>query len=411
MKDRYYDLVIELIQKNRKYQGLESILNDIAEDVLERAKTVLLGVDNEEVIEAYLNKIVTSSIITTSKRLNVYPNSNRTQSFDINSIINKNETLDRLDEEFEDSDVEEDFADASDDEIIDSKEEFEDFEEISDDIIENFDLESDMESYEIEGSSINDDFEETADAIERDDAVEEDDAVLDDEIFELNDEIESTSETIIEEVSVDDELSDMPEEINDLTEIEQFQDEEIKSDDELEENILELDSSDNVDVNLVDQMINGVAKDELEDLTPNNEDLLENEIEDLDNSLIEEIEDVVLEEEEIAENFSLDEIEETSMVEEVIEEINDVDGKDEEEVCSTIDYSVFNYEPNIEEFDIDYVKKSLKDYIRKNGDEIIEISNLKYSENMSIEEIAKILAKDESYVLDILNDFIEIMKD
>ena len=33
MKDRYYDLVIELIQKNRKYQGLESILDDIAEDV------------------------------------------------------------------------------------------------------------------------------------------------------------------------------------------------------------------------------------------------------------------------------------------------------------------------------------------------------------------------------------------
>jgi len=404
MKDRYYDLVIELIQKNRKYQGLESILDDIAEDVLERAKTVLSGVDSEEVIEAYLNKIVTSSIITTSKRLNVYSNSNRTQPFDINSIINKNETLDRLDEEFEESDVEEDFADASDDEIIDSNEVFEDFEEISDDIIENFDLESDMESYEIEGSSINDDFEETADVIERDDAVEEDDAVLDDEIFELNDEMESTSETIIEEVSVDDELSDMAEEINDLTEIEQFQNEEIKSDDELEEDVMELDSSDNVDVNLVDQMINGVAKDELEDLTPNNEDLLENEIE-----------DVVLEEEEIAENFSLDENEETSMVEEVIEEVNDAEDQDVDEDSiadySTIDYSVFNYEPDIEDFDVDYVKKSLKDYIRKNGDEIIRISNLKYSENMSIEEIAKIVDKDVSYVLDILNDFIEIMKD
>ena len=131
---------------------------------------------------------------------------------------------------------------------------------------------------------------------------------------------------------------------------------------------MELDSSDNVDVNLVDQMINGVAKDELEDLTPNNEYLLENEIEDLDNSLIEEIEDVVLEEEEIAENFSLDENEETSMVEEVLEEVNDVEDEDEDIVegedleadYSTIDYSVFNYEPDIEDFEIDYVKKSLK---------------------------------------------------
>ena len=70
MEKKYYDLIVELVKNHRKYVGLESILDDIVEDVYNHAKVVVDTISNEDVIESYLNKVVSTSIITVPKRLN-----------------------------------------------------------------------------------------------------------------------------------------------------------------------------------------------------------------------------------------------------------------------------------------------------------------------------------------------------
>ena len=70
MDKKYYDLIISLIKKHRKYQGLEAILDDIANDVYEHSKVVIGTISNEEVIESYFNKVISTSIITVPKKMN-----------------------------------------------------------------------------------------------------------------------------------------------------------------------------------------------------------------------------------------------------------------------------------------------------------------------------------------------------
>ena len=69
-KNKYYDLIVELIKENQKFPGHEDILDAIAEDVYNHAKVVLNSVTNEDVISAYLEKVISTSIITVSKKLN-----------------------------------------------------------------------------------------------------------------------------------------------------------------------------------------------------------------------------------------------------------------------------------------------------------------------------------------------------
>ena len=68
--NKYYDLIKNLIKENKKFLGHEEILDAIADDVYEHAKVVLNSVTNEDVLAAYLEKVVTTSIITVSKKLN-----------------------------------------------------------------------------------------------------------------------------------------------------------------------------------------------------------------------------------------------------------------------------------------------------------------------------------------------------
>ena len=79
MEKKYYDLILSLIKEHRRYSGLEMILNDIADDVWQRAQTVILSINDETVITEYLRKVVNSSIITVSKRLNCVKPKRQTQ--------------------------------------------------------------------------------------------------------------------------------------------------------------------------------------------------------------------------------------------------------------------------------------------------------------------------------------------
>ena len=70
MENKYYETIVKLIQNHKKYPGLEAILDDIVTDVQDKAKVVMANVTNTEVVETYLAKIVSSSIITVPKKLN-----------------------------------------------------------------------------------------------------------------------------------------------------------------------------------------------------------------------------------------------------------------------------------------------------------------------------------------------------
>ncbi len=67
MEKKYYDIIVSLIKQNDKYSGCEPILDDIVQDVYDHSKVVLGSVTNEDVIAAYLNKVVATSLITVPK--------------------------------------------------------------------------------------------------------------------------------------------------------------------------------------------------------------------------------------------------------------------------------------------------------------------------------------------------------
>ena len=73
MKTKYYELVKELIQSHKKYAGLEPILEDIINDVFAHSEVVISNISNEVVVQAYLEKVVATSVITVPKKLNFKP--------------------------------------------------------------------------------------------------------------------------------------------------------------------------------------------------------------------------------------------------------------------------------------------------------------------------------------------------
>lgn len=83
--NKYYSLVEKLVKQNRKFIGNEQFLDEIIDDVMHHATSVMQSIDNESVIEEFLNKIVSTSIITVSKKLN----KNTTQTSSAQQLINK----------------------------------------------------------------------------------------------------------------------------------------------------------------------------------------------------------------------------------------------------------------------------------------------------------------------------------
>ncbi len=68
--NKYYSLVEQLVRQNKKIIGNEQFVDDIINDVLSHADTIIQTIDNENIIKEFLNKAVTTSIITVSKRMN-----------------------------------------------------------------------------------------------------------------------------------------------------------------------------------------------------------------------------------------------------------------------------------------------------------------------------------------------------
>ena len=83
--NKYYNLVEKLVKQNKKFTGNEQYLDEIIDDVLNHANSIMESINNESVIEEFLNKIVSTSIITVSKKMN----RNVSHSSSAQKLINK----------------------------------------------------------------------------------------------------------------------------------------------------------------------------------------------------------------------------------------------------------------------------------------------------------------------------------
>ena len=71
--NKYYSVIENLVKQNRKFQGLEAILDDIIDDVYSHSEVIINSINNDGVIQSYLEKVVSTSIITVPKKIGFHP--------------------------------------------------------------------------------------------------------------------------------------------------------------------------------------------------------------------------------------------------------------------------------------------------------------------------------------------------
>ena len=70
-KTKYENLIIEAIKKNERYRGNEDLLRFIYEDVVTRLGSILDTINDEAVIQSYVERIAKLSVITIIKKRTV----------------------------------------------------------------------------------------------------------------------------------------------------------------------------------------------------------------------------------------------------------------------------------------------------------------------------------------------------
>ena len=419
MEKKYYDIIVSLVKQNEKYAGCEPILDDIVQDVYDHSKVVLGSVTNEDVISAYLNKVVATSLITVPKKLNFNTRNKHRIISNVEAITNV--SLPQKKEEI----VEEEPLTLTELETSDFLNEPEEL---------AFEPEL-LEEEPVVTEVVEDSFTEEIQEIEPEAPQEE----------------ELAEESIIEEEEEEEELTfeaDEPESLSfDMqdeapVEIEEIITESVAEPEETFELAVEETTENNdaddffaipeaeqdVDKTLVDKMINGVPS-EIEELSPIEEtesepfELIE-ETEDEPVSLteVEEVIEPVAVEEvptfEVEETFELDIDNSEVLEEDTLEELEPVELEEVSALSDTeSDYKVptfecFSYEPEKPEFFEDEICADLQEFDSKHPEKkLLQVCKLKYEEKLSVSEIAEKLEFSEETVLDTLNDIIELVKD
>ena len=71
-ENKYYEVIENLIKTHKKFPGLEPIIENIIDDVYSHSEVIISTVNNDAVVNAYLAKVVSTSIITVPKRMNFH---------------------------------------------------------------------------------------------------------------------------------------------------------------------------------------------------------------------------------------------------------------------------------------------------------------------------------------------------
>lgn len=417
MEKKYYDLIVSLIKGHKKYPGLEAILEDIVNDVYEHAKVVISSVANEDVVKTYLDKVVSTSIITVPKKMNL---NTRIQHRSITSIPEPSEKTE-LSGLNEIAVEQEDILNALIDEPVQEIEVKADYTETTADTETKEATAEEVSSFvaaeeEINEPEINEILNEepvTEPEIPQEEnliietnelAIEEVDNSLVDRMINGIEPEEKESST--EEIIIDNDLADMAE-----------------TDMEVE---LPVNSSETEEIlyteDCTEPLESFVEEDPLEfEPLAEAESSIEEEVSAQEDKEPEELLLAAEEDEEEEESGELDLPEETSdglLTEDMTDETEESEELlSDEENESDIDfhpvsYECFSYEPIIEEFDGDEIESALKELDSKHPEnKIIKICCMKYNQNMTVSQISEELGLEQEIVLEALNDIIDVVKD
>ena len=457
--NKYYSIIENLVRQHKKFPGYEDIIEDIIDDVYSHSEVIINSINNDSVIKAYLEKVISTSIITVPKKLNFKQvstkNTNDVNTELIDRMINSAHNTEKPSNAIPELKMEEENTLQDDSLAVD---------ETADVYIEESPVVEEIE---------------TADEIEIPEFSEEDN------LEEINDEVSETIELPIEEPSPDEEL-DIAEEIqipefSEEDTIEQVNEEEEEESEGIELPIEEetsavevLETADDIQmpefteddtIVQVDEEVNDAIELPIEDADFNNEEELNivDEVEPIE-ALEEAPVDIITEEtalepesepepdlEEVPavdepfeiiqdepetfnldEDYNLEEADSGELLEEfsgdstvsldIEEDVTpfeleeQTEDKEEQEqssdTASVIDYSVFNYEPEIDNDDIDVegISKELVELNHKRGDlNILKVYELKYKENLSVQEIALQLEMSEDSVIEALSEIIAVV--
>ena len=454
--NKYYGIIENLVRNHKKFQGLEAILDDIIDDVYAHSEVIINSISNDSVIQAYLEKVVSTSIITVPKKMGfhseikhriVTPELPKLQEApqvqpakEVKKVVN-NDLVDKMINSMpatvavEEQPIElTEAVEETEFENIEPINETFDVEKSVDNSLEqelNIESETDNVLEEVIEPAVQDDLE-VQDAPVTEDLTFETNDFGDDELQleDLNDVQEEQALEVAEDIVEKKEDAPIAEELaetDNLTEeqetpdtLDVLQDEEpLMETTELEEfapidtedDLLEL-SEEQLDVS--NEPVEEVASEdfEVEDFTELTEDLSTSEL--AEDDLLEPQESLELNE--LSEeqplgilDENLDDIADsiTTTLEANLEENNEPTGK-----FKPMDYSVFDFTPqeNNEEVDVDEIKANIEELDSKHPElNNLKVYDLKYKNKNSVSEIATQLSMNEEQVVEALNEIIAVV--
>lgn len=464
--NKYYGVIEDLVKQNRKYQGLEPILDDIIDDVYSHSEVIINSINNDSVIQSYLAKVVSTSVITVPKRLGFQPEVQR-KTVDaqqvLENVVHKQEKavntvlVDKMinniafDDKEEEPSLEESLS-LEELEVSELQTPETTIETASETVNENKDLLiSNDDKLEIETSNIDTQDEISVSDNELNVLIGENDNEISDidaQTEIVNETTESTEpETIKESEQVSLELNDLDEiseeeetqhdktdEIQTSEEVDSIElepvladdstleisDEPLLQNDEIEtheEETLEVHQDDSTNFNSLD----------IEDLNPVEEDSDTFETKDLEILNSDDTSDVTLDiqdddniellETSTADDSPLDVISNNGLnqIADVITTTLEYPGNTSSENTDfkPTDYSVFSYSTDKYKDDIDAeeIVNEIKDLASKHPElNIINVYNLKFKDKLTIPQVASELNMSEDNVIEALNELVAIVQ-
>lgn len=445
--NKYYSVIENLVKQNRKFQGLEAILDDIIDDVYSHSEVIINSINNDGVIQSYLEKVVSTSIITVPKKIGFHPEIKHrvidaqqvlenvaqrkaekvnTELVDrmINNIpIEENnevhqETVEK-DSEFEELEPEtselmlnqtsQEVEQTTEDNILSFNEEI--YEESSDNTLEDF-VASD--SLEIE------DLDEEEPTFETEEPIQEESL----EVSELNEEPNFVEDTQNDSLELNDLENISLDDASESTATEEIQDFETVETEEIEPIVgADVSASEqtlaNDDIETIEQSDESLEPMlDFEDLTPADNDLETLEPTDtLDLDLQEDDNSDSLPEPESLDESPLDVINNNGLnqIADVITTTleNPENTSSENADFKPTDYSVFSYSTDKYKDDIDAeeIVNEIKDLASKHPElNIINVYNLKFKDKLTIPQVASELNMSEDNVIEALNELVAIVQ-
>lgn len=385
VEEKYYDLILNLVRQHRRYESCKTIENDIVDDVLKRLQPVLKDIHDEAIIESYLQKLVSNSIITMSHKNNI-PRRNISKPALFDNIVNQEKPVEVTQKQEEHLELENESNEPN---------------ELNESVLDL--TEDNLE----ENSEISEKAEEFIEVPQSEESIQ-------------------SEVGLSEEKLVLDEISDNIEEQNDNDEEGFSEDEVIMPEQDLADsnNIVSLNEASDVIIennpdNVVEDEKNEFSLDFLEnkDNNENSDELFEssNEINsDLD---LGSVDDLILD----FNDGNADEIKNTEEPDEVsYSDIFEVDNNEEVNILpkeipsKSINYDCFDIKLAHEDFLINDKDAIIADIINVNKSHpelnLIEIFKLKYNEHKTVKEIAQELNMLEDDVIIGINKLIDISK-